>query len=55
VRPGESIWLLAQTRFNVPIWLLRQYNPDVDLGEVRPGTQLVIPHLEAVQGGSAAT
>jgi membrane-bound lytic murein transglycosylase D len=55
VRAGESIWVLAQRRFNVPIWLLRQYNPDVDLGDVRPGTELVIPHLEAVQGGAAAT
>jgi membrane-bound lytic murein transglycosylase D len=52
VRQGESIWVLAQSRFNVPIWLLRQYNPDVDLGDVHPGTQLVIPHLEPVQGGS---
>lgn len=51
VKPGESIWALAQSRFNVPIWLLRQYNPDVDLGDVRPGIRLVIPHLETVQGG----
>jgi membrane-bound lytic murein transglycosylase D len=53
VRQGESIWVLAQSRFNVPVWLLRQYNPDVDLGDVRPGTHLVIPHLEPVQGGAA--
>ncbi|MEQ1580828.1 MAG: LysM peptidoglycan-binding domain-containing protein [Steroidobacteraceae bacterium] len=52
VRQGESIWVLAQSRFNVPIWLLRQYNPDVDLGDVRPGTPLVIPHLEPVLGGA---
>ncbi len=55
VRSGESIWVLAQRRFNVPIWLLRQYNPDVDLGDVRPGTELVIPHLEAVTNGAAST
>lgn len=53
VRPGESLWALAQGRFNVPIWLLRQYNPDVDLGDIRPGTKLVIPHLDTVQGGAA--
>ncbi len=55
VRAGESMWVLAQRRFNVPIWLLRQYNPDVDLGDVRPGTKLVIPHLEAVQSGASST
>jgi membrane-bound lytic murein transglycosylase D len=43
VKPGESIWVLAQQRYNIPIWLLRQYNPDLDMGAVRPGTKLVIP------------
>jgi membrane-bound lytic murein transglycosylase D len=46
VRAGESIWVLAQQRYNIPIWLLRQYNPDLDLGDIRPGTQLVIPIVE---------
>lgn len=52
VRSGESIWVLAQRKYNVPIWLLRQYNPDVDLGDVRPGIELVVPHLEAVTNGA---
>ena len=43
---GESIWVLAQQRYNIPIWLLRQYNPDLDLGDIRPGTKLVIPIVE---------
>ena len=46
VRAGESIWVLAQQRYNIPIWLLRQYNPDLDLGDIRPGTKLVIPIVE---------
>src|SRR5262249_5304713 len=45
VKAGESIWVLAQKKYNVPIWLLRQYNPDVDMGAVRPGTKLVIPRV----------
>ncbi len=51
VRSGESIWVLAQQRYNIPIWLLRQYNPDLDLGDIRPGTKLVIPIVEST--GSA--
>jgi membrane-bound lytic murein transglycosylase D len=47
VRSGESIWVIAQQRYNIPIWLLRQYNPDLDLGDIRPGTKLVIPIVEA--------
>ncbi len=53
VKSGESIWVLAQQRYNIPIWLLRQYNPDMDLGAVRPGTKLVIPTVEPVNGGDA--
>jgi peptidoglycan lytic transglycosylase D len=43
VRPGESMWVLAERRYNVPVWLLRQYNPDLDLAKVRPATRIVIP------------
>jgi membrane-bound lytic murein transglycosylase D len=50
VRAGESIWVLAQQRYNIPIWLLRQYNPDLDLGDIRPGTKLVIPIVEPTAG-----
>jgi membrane-bound lytic murein transglycosylase D len=46
VRAGESIWIIAQQRYNIPLWLLRQYNPDLDLGDIRPGTKLVIPIVE---------
>jgi membrane-bound lytic murein transglycosylase D len=54
VRPGESIWVLAQQRYNIPIWLLRQYNPDVDFGSVRPGTKLIIPIVEPIAAAEAA-
>jgi membrane-bound lytic murein transglycosylase D len=55
VRRGESIWVLAQQRYNIPIWLLRQYNPDVDLGSVRPGTTLIIPVVEAIAAERCGT
>jgi membrane-bound lytic murein transglycosylase D len=45
VKPGESIWVLAGHRYNIPVWLLRQYNPDLDLSMVKPSTRVVIPVL----------
>ncbi len=54
IKSGESIWLLAQQRYNIPIWLLRQYNPDVDLGSLRAGTKLIIPTVEPVAAANAA-
>jgi membrane-bound lytic murein transglycosylase D len=55
VKAGESVWVLAQQRYNVPIWLLRQYNPDTDLGSLRPGTKLVIPLVEATAATDAGS
>lgn len=47
IKRGESVWVLAQQRYNIPIWLLRQYNPDIDLGSLRPGAKLIIPTVTA--------
>jgi membrane-bound lytic murein transglycosylase D len=46
LRRGDSLWYLAQQKYEVPIWLLRQYNPDLDFGALPAGTPLVIPLLE---------
>jgi membrane-bound lytic murein transglycosylase D len=45
VGPGDSLWLLSTRRFDVPIWLLMQYNPDVNLNALSAGTSLTIPTL----------
>ncbi len=45
VGPGDSLWVLSTRRFDVPIWLLRQYNPDLDFDALSAGTQLTIPKL----------
>ncbi len=50
VRSGDSVWILSQKRYNVPIWLLRQYNPDLDLEALQPGVTIVIPKVEAANG-----
>ena len=50
IRSGESLWLLAQNRYRVPVWLLRQYNPDLDLDLVVPGTVVKFPRLEPIAG-----
>ena len=51
VRTGDSLWLLAQRRYNVPVWLLRQYNPDIDLDRVQPGTVVNFPRLKPLAEG----
>ncbi len=45
IKRGESIWILALRRYNVPIWLFRQYNPGLDLHKVQPGITVRFPIL----------
>jgi membrane-bound lytic murein transglycosylase D len=45
VGPGDSLWVLSTRRLKVPIWLLRQYNPDADLEALSMGTPLTVPQL----------
>lgn len=47
IRRGESIWVLALRDYDVPVWLFRQYNPEVDPQRVRPGTTVRFPVLTA--------
>jgi membrane-bound lytic murein transglycosylase D len=47
LRRGETLWQLSRQRYEIPMWLLVQYNPDLDFGSLSPGTTLVIPVVEA--------
>jgi len=49
LRPGETLWLLSHKKYAVPTWLIRRYNPDVDLAKLVPGVVLVIPIVEKGQ------
>jgi peptidoglycan lytic transglycosylase D len=50
-RAGDSVWTLSQHRAQLPLWLLQQYNPDLDLTALRTGTQIVMPRVEEVGTG----
>jgi membrane-bound lytic murein transglycosylase D len=51
VRSGDSLYVLALRRYSVPVWLLRQYNPDLDLDRVQPGTVVNFPRLKPLVEG----
>jgi membrane-bound lytic murein transglycosylase D len=48
---GDSLWTLTQRFSQLPLWLLREYNPDTDFADLLPGTQLVVPRIEEVSAG----
>ncbi len=49
IKAGESLWMLALRKFKVPIWLLRQHNPDINFNRMRPGVIIVVPKLIEVE------
>jgi membrane-bound lytic murein transglycosylase D len=47
IRRGDSLWILAKRKYKIPMWLLRQYNPDLSINNVKPGTEVTFPRIEA--------
>jgi len=46
IRRGDSLWTLSQRKYRVPIWLIRQYNPDLDFESLTKGTRVTVPELK---------
>lgn len=40
---NDNIASIARQRYSVPLWLLRQYNPELDFSRVRVGQEIVFP------------
>lgn len=50
LRRGDTVWELATREYRVPVWLLRQYNPDLDFGALPAGVAMVVPVIEPRNG-----
>ena len=48
VKRGDSLWVIAQQHADLPVWLVAQYNPDVDFNDVRPGSAITLPRVELI-------
>jgi len=48
VKRGDSLWVIAQQHADLPVWLVAQYNPDVDFNDMRPGTTITLPQVAAI-------
>ncbi len=52
IRRGESLWILARRQYDIPIWLLRQYNPDMNFDAVAIGVNVTVPQVESLDEAS---
>ena len=46
IKRGDNIWTLARQEFEVPLWLIKHYNGDVDFDALIPSQKLLIPVVE---------
>jgi len=47
VAANDNIGSIARRRYSTPIWLLRQYNPELDFNRVQIGQEVIFPLLES--------
>ncbi|MFV1978518.1 MAG: LysM peptidoglycan-binding domain-containing protein, partial [Myxococcota bacterium] len=50
LKKGDTLWELAEKRYRVPVWLLRQYNPTLDFSALQAGTRLTVPRIAPIEG-----
>jgi membrane-bound lytic murein transglycosylase D len=46
IKRGDNIWTLSRDVFELPLWLIRRYNSNVDLSALMPSQNLRIPVVE---------
>lgn len=46
IKRGDNIWTLSRQEFEVPLWLIKRYNADVDFSSLVPSQKLLIPIIE---------
>jgi membrane-bound lytic murein transglycosylase D len=55
VQQGDNYWMLSREKFDVPMWLLKHYNMDVDLAALRIQQKLMIPVIEQTTADDPGT
>ncbi len=51
IEPGDSLWNLTRPNTDIPVWLLRQYNPDREFTDLHPGEEIRMPVVEQQKTG----
>jgi membrane-bound lytic murein transglycosylase D len=46
IKRGDNIWTLSRDEFDVPLWLIRRFNSDIDFNALVPHQKLKIPIIQ---------
>ncbi len=48
VKKGDTVWEICRKKFDLPFWLLKKYNTNLDFSGLRSSQQLTIPIVKAI-------
>ncbi len=54
VRHGDNYWTLSQSKFEIPMWLLKHCNPETDLADLQINQKLIVPIVEKASADDAS-
>ena len=46
IKRGDNIWNLCQNEFELPFWLIRKYNQDLDFNKLKPFQKIIVPVVD---------
>lgn len=46
VQRGDNLWTLCLSKFDIPMWLLKNCNPEIDFAALRMQQKLIVPTIE---------
>jgi peptidoglycan lytic transglycosylase D len=53
LQKGDNVWTLCNDTFEMPVWLLKNYNPKVDFNDLRSSQKLVIPVIKELTANAS--
>jgi peptidoglycan lytic transglycosylase D len=48
VKKGDTVWEICRTKFDLPFWLLKKYNTNLNFSSLRSSQQLTIPIVKTI-------
>ena len=48
IKPGDTIWKLSREEFELPLWLIKKYNSNIDLGRLKLHQEMIVPLVKKV-------
>ena len=55
IEQGDNIWTLCKEKFDLPFWLLKKYNAEIDFTRLVRSQPLIIPIVSRIRGESGPT